>query len=142
MLTSWICPTTVWSNNLINKYDTKELNEKLDPNNSEIKRFMWALTRLKTCLGYLTCLCSCLRLNGTKNKDGKDQTDSKENCNKSYMKRSKILVLSSATTSIILFSTLCVVISLLCTNDLYFPIEDFAPILHCKRLRSDLIPGK
>jgi hypothetical protein len=146
VLTSWICPTTVWSNNIINKYNNaRELNDKLDPNISALKRFQGVCKQLWNYLKHLRCLCRlgcfrCREMDGTKDKNDK-ASESKEN-NRSYKRRSRILITTSAATITILLLSLIVLIVLLKTKDLNFTTDNNPPITHCTKFRLGLIPGK
>jgi hypothetical protein len=145
VLTSWMCPTTVWSNNIINKYNnSKELNEKLDSNISALNRFQGTCQQVWNCLKCLTCLVcrrGCLSCRRSKAKEDNIKENIKGK-NFGYKKRTKILMVTSAATILALFVSLIIIMFLLKWKDLTFTVEDNPPVTHCTKFRSGLAPGK
>ncbi len=123
ILTSWVSPTTVWSNNIINKCSLKELNQKANLQRTHVFKH----------------LCKCCQRR-------RHFEDLEENIflqkTQAYKNRSKILFASGLATNIILFlSFIIILIFLLSTNDLNFSIEENPPISQCLQLLPNLAPG-
>jgi len=123
IFTSWISPTTVWSNNIINKCNIEELTKKYDLANPSIMDFGEDL---------------CQRTK-PKNKI-EDQNIFKENSNK-YKRKSKILIASSLVNNVILASSFFIIILLVWSNYLTFPVPANPPVFYCNSYHQNLAPG-
>ncbi len=134
ILTSWVSPTTVWSNNIINKCSLEDFEQKSDLEWSPM------LHVLIGCFNFLIRLWRCFKCL-------KDSKDPEENIffekTQTYKNRSKILFVSGFVTNFILVVSFLIVFAVLHkTNELSFSIEENPPITQClKKVLSNWTTG-
>ena len=157
ILTSWLSPTTVWSNNIINKCSLEELMQKSDLEwptlklcFDKVKQFFQRKKDLPRNNQGLQESCDLL---GSTFKHlfqcgiAKQCQESKANVffeeTLKYKNRSKIIFASGLATNIILTSSFLVILSvLLTTNEMNFRIEENPPITQCLQLLPNMTSGQ
>ncbi len=134
IFTSWISPTTVWSNNIINKCTIEELKDKYDLTKPSAKQclesFCFSIKKF--------CYNLCQR--SQQSNERKSHNIFKESSSK-YKRKSKILIASSLVNNIALVLSLFIIIFLVRRNNLTFAVTANPPLFHCINSHQDWAPG-
>ena len=134
IFTSWISPTTVWSNNIINKCTVEELKEKYDLSKPSVKKCCANLFfPIKHFVYNL-----CRRSQQNSERSGKNIFKEKSSI---YKRKSKILLASGLVNNIVLLLSLLAIVLLVRSNTLTFPVNENPPIFHCINSHQDWTPG-